>query len=451
MRPLPQLLPIALFITLASAANAATFRDLPADVKAQVDLRLTRASNEIGASPFATLTSFEVHGESEDEGVIETTRRLGVKTVVLHNIHSSLPYAKDRRLNHWLDACDKAQIETRCILHSTDLNLWRQALTNYGGRIRHWSFLNEPNAPTDNDHSRPLCMPEKYVELLTQVRKIRDEVAPQCRLWGPETAMLQVMEDSPFPWLKRGLQAGLLRQVDGISIHPYRQGYSPINVPENPSTFEGRPGAGYRTYEEQIAVLRQRTGNKPVAVTEVGWSTTPQGTICENTQAKFALRQQIQDFALGLDCAVYFLLRERHVDRPCPRWHIENHFGIVHTDNTPKPAYTALQTLYSQLDSGCLKSSLPAVFSAAKVKWYLYEDNRGTVPTLKLCYWLPVPAEDNFPPTTTSVKLSGVTVTPVALSDCPMILRLHKIAGQWGYPVLIHPVLQTVQDDLQWQ
>jgi hypothetical protein len=91
--------------------------------------------------------------------------------------------------------------------------------------------------------------------------------------------MLQLMEDAPFPWLKRCLQAGLLEQVDGISIHPYRQGYSPKNVPENPSTFDGKPGDGYKTYEEQIAVLRQRTANKPVAVTEVGWSTTPQGSI----------------------------------------------------------------------------------------------------------------------------------------------------------------------------
>jgi len=37
------------------------------------------------------------------------------------------------------------------------------------------------------------------------------------------------------------------------------------------------------------------------------------------------------------------------VDRPCPLWHIENHFGIVHTDNTPKPAYIALQTVQDDL------------------------------------------------------------------------------------------------------
>mgnify|MGYP006961817901 CR=1 FL=1 len=105
------------------------------------------------------------------------------------------------------------------------------------------------------------------------------------------------------------------------------------------------------------------------------------------------------------------------MDCPCPLWHIENHFGIVHTDNTPKPAYIALQTLYSQLDCGCVKSLLPVQFGAANVKWYLYEDNRRAVPALKLFYWLPVPAEDNFPHTTTSVKLSGVTVPQVTLAE----------------------------------
>jgi hypothetical protein len=130
---------------------------------------------------------------------------------------------------------------------------------------------------------------------------------------------------------------------------------------------------------------------------------------------------------------------------------MENHFGIVHTDNSPKPAYVALQTLYSQLDSGCAKSALPIQFSAAGVKWYLYEDNRGAVPTLKLFYWLPVPADDDFPRTTTSVELAGVTVPEAAVSDCPMILRLHKIDDRWGRPVLIDPVLQTVQDNVAWR
>lgn len=442
----------AALLALATAAGAApTFGELSTETKAKIDVRLARPSGEISASPFATLTSFEVHGEDEDAGVIETMRQLGVKTVVMHNIHMCLPDPKDRRLNAWLDGCDKAGITVRAILASPDMTLWRQALTNYGGRIHHWSFLNEPNQPTNNDHTKPTVMPEQYVAWLAQVRKIRDEVAPGCKLYGPEAAMLQMMEDQPFPWLARCLKAGLLDQVDGISVHPYRQGYSPRNIPENPSTFEGRPGVGYVTYEEQIASLRERTGNKPVAVTEVGWSTTPEGNICEHTQAKFALRQQVMDFALGLDCAVYFLLRERHLNYPLPLWHIENHFGIVHTDNTPKPAYIALQTLYSQLDSACVKADLPVEFTRPGVKWYLFRDARGPVPMLKLVYWLPVPAQDDLAAVETAVRVGDVRVPRVPLDDTPRILRLHQIDGRWGYPILIDLILQRMRQDVAWE
>jgi hypothetical protein len=262
--------------------------------------------------------------------------------------------------------------------------------------------------------------------------------------------MLQVMEDAPFPWLAKCLQAGLLDQVDGVSVHPYRQGYSPRNIPENPSTFEGRPGVGYATYEEQIARLRERIANKPVAVTEVGWSTTPEGSICEHTQAKFALRQQVMDFALGLDCAVYFLLRERHLDCPAPLWNIENHFGIVHTDNTPKPAYIALQTLYSQLHSACVKSDVPVEFSQPGVKWYLFADNSGAVPMRKLVYWLPVPAQDDLKVVETEVKVGDTVVPKVPLDDTPRTVRLHQVDGLWGYPILIDPVLQRLRDNVAW-
>ncbi len=438
-------------LAMATLSLAQTFRDLPEATRAQVDLRLKRSSDEITASPFATLTSFEVHGESEDAGVIETMRKLGVKTVVMHNIHGSLGDPQDPRLNNWLNACARAGIEVRCILVSQDLDFWRQALTNYGGRIKHWSLLNEPNAPTDNDHTRPAVMPEDYARLALDVKRVRDEVAPDVKLYGPETAMLQLMEDWPFPWLKRCLAAGLLEAVDGISIHPYRQGYSPTNIPENPSTFGGEPGAGYTTYEEQIGVLRRMVGDKPIVVNEVGWSTTPEGSICEHTQAKFALRQQLQDFALGIECAVYFLLRERHVDQPAPLWNLENHFGIVHIDNTPKPAYIALQTLYSQLDSACTRSAEPVEFSLPGVKWYLYEDPRGPVPTRKLFYWLPVPAQDAFVPQKSAVRIGEVTVPEVLVTDTPRLLRLHQIEGQWGYPVLVDLVLQRIRDDVAWE
>ena len=422
--------------------------------KPTIDVPLRRSSNAIPASPFATLTSFEVHGEDEDAGVVASMRALGVKWVMMHNIHGSLPDPADRRLNHWLRMCKEAGIGVRCILASRDLELWRKAVRNYGDRIASWHFLNEPNAPTDNDHTKPAVTPEAYVAEARAVRAILRAERPGLRLFGPETAMLQCMEEQPYPWLRLAFGAGLAGAVDGVSIHPYRQAYSPSNVPENPSTFEGRPGAGYRTYEEQVAALRRLAPGKPIAVTEVGWSTAPIGPlngstrerITELTQAKFALRQQVQDFAVGVEVATYFLLRERHDNAPCPPGHIENHFGIVHPDNTPKPAYIALQTLYAQLDSRCKRDTRTrATFGTPGVKWYLFDDRSGRIPVRKLVYWQPITASDDCPVLRTNVTVGGVRVQGLPLSDAPRILRLHQIKGRWGRPCVVDLMSQTAE------
>ncbi|MBC7289605.1 MAG: hypothetical protein H5T86_16510, partial [Armatimonadetes bacterium] len=290
--------------TLRMANAQETFAQLRADIRNRIPLRLARSSDEIRASPFATLTSFEVHGAAEDEGVIETARRLGVKHIVMHNIHGSLRDPNDPRLSRWCRLCQAAGIEVRAILHTTDLDLWRAAFLNWGDRIAFWSYLNEPNSPQDNDHTRPHWMPGRYVAELRQVRRLRDTLAPQVKLGGPEVAMLQVMEEQPFPWLRLCIEAGLLDEIDFFTFHPYRQGYSPENIPENPSRFWnwGTPPP-WKTYEDQIRELRRLVGNKPLVVDEVGWSTTPQGPICEHTQAKFALRQQVLDFSLGVEVA----------------------------------------------------------------------------------------------------------------------------------------------------
>ncbi|HEX2999597.1 MAG TPA: hypothetical protein VHR86_05105, partial [Armatimonadota bacterium] len=430
------------------AAPNSAFGTLPVDLQTKLIPRLQRSSREIVSAPFASLTSFEVHAASEDPGVIASMAALGVKYVVLHNIHDSLAQPGEPRLTAWLDACDTAGIETRCILNARDPEVWRTAVRNYGERIHHFSYLNEPNQPVKDDHTHPHVMPEQYVAELREVRRAVRGIRRDVYLYGPELAMLMVMEEKPFPWLRRALEAGLLDYVDGVSFHPYRQGYSPKNMPEHPSTFEGRPGEGYRTYLEQLAVLRERVRNYPLVINEVGWSTTPKGPISELTQAKFALRQQIMDFAAGIRPAVYFMLRERHVDRPFPAGHLENHFGIVRDDNTPKPAYRALQTLYALLDDGWVPVNAKEHFTQKDVLSFAFEKVEGDVPVRQLLYWLPEPAADDFPLRHTACTLNGVTVSELPLSEAPRALRLHQVQGRWGYPLLVDLLAQKQEATL---
>ncbi|MBC7287975.1 MAG: hypothetical protein H5T86_08005, partial [Armatimonadetes bacterium] len=151
---------------------------------------------------------------------------------------------------------------------------------------------------------------------------------------------------------------------------------------------------------------------------------------------------------------------ERHVDRPYPLWHIENHFGIVHVDNTPKPAYKALQALYSQLDSDCKSASgVPVEFRVtrpsrdaldAQPKWFLYEDMSGEVPVRKLVFWYPVPAKDNFQPALADISVGNATATGVPITDAPQILRVHKVDERWGWPVLIDPLRYQMLENISW-
>jgi len=410
------------------------------------EIVVARRSSEIRSSPFATLDSFEVHGEQDDPGVIESMARLGVKHVVMHNIHMCLPDPADRRLNAWIDGCAREGIEVRCILYNRDPEFWRTALRNYGDRIKHWSYLNEPNGPDENnDHSKPVVRPEVYVSEIAAVRKVMHEERPDCRLYGPELAMVQHIEEYPWPWVRLAIEAGLLNWIDGFSIHPYRQGYSPSNVPENPSTFGGEPTDRYTTYEEQIATLREMTRHKPIVVNEVGWSTTPVGPITELTQAKFALRQEIQDFALGMECATYFMIRERYPDAPFPAGHFENHTGITRTDNTPKPAYLSLQALYSQLDDDCTRAYPAATFGRDGVKWYVFDNHAGAVPVRMLFYWLPLPARDDFPTEAVDVNVGDLALAGLPISESPRMLRLTLEDGKWGRPVLVNLVARDVE------
>ena len=455
------LMAMELMIVAGSVAAEPTFNSLPEATRKTIPIRLERTSNEIPDSPFATMGSLEVWRESEDLGVVETMRQLGIKHIVMQNLNDNVTNPKNPRLDRFYNACKAAGIEVRAILNFADLKLWEAALRNWGDSITYWSYLNEPNSPQNDDHTNPRLMPEKYVTEIHAVRQLRDRVAPKVKLGGPEVGMLQVMEEEPFPWLRRALEAGLSKEIDFFSFHPYRQGYSPSNVPEYPSRFFGwgTMPKEYHTYEGQIAELRRRVGNKPLVVDEVGWSTTTTGPISEHTQAKFALRQQIQDFALGMDVAVYFMLRERHVNAPFPLGNTENHFGIVRVDNTPKLAYTALQNLYSQIDGRDKLSKVtvtvsmtgqPPKMKDVVPKWYLFEDEADGVRTRKLLYWLPTAAQDTYPLVKAQVQIGDVVVEGVPISDAPQILRLHEIDGKWGWPVRIDMILHRADTKIAW-
>jgi hypothetical protein len=439
-----------------------SFARLPTQVRSRINFSLQRSSDRIAASPFATVISFLANiNAAEDAISIQEMKDLGLKHLLLYNAEKQLGESKNPRLNQLLSLCEQADIEVRCKVDNPDVDFWKKVVSNYGSRIQHYYYLNEPNVPKTNDFSSPRVSPETYVSGLGKVRGAITKINPKIKLYGPEVALLQCMESKPYPWIPLAIDAGLLDYVDGISFHPYRQSYNQKNVPENPSTFDGKPTSRYDSYIEQIQVLKEMVKGKPISVTEAGWSTaipkapiTPfqSGIISELTQAKFLLRQQIMDFAVGMEMSTFFLLRDRHVDRPYPKGHIENSFGIVRENNSPKVAFVALQSLYALLDNNSrLNTSVKIQFNDPRVVYFVFDDPSPPYPKRKIFYWLPVPASDSFATQKVDLQIEQGKMPALALSDSPRLLQLYQIDGRWGYPVAVNLLTKKAQLDLSWQ
>ena len=125
-----------------------------------------------------------------------------------------------------------------------------------------------------------------------------------------------------------GDQSGAL---DRANIHPYTGGKSPT-----PSLVRA-----------EIARLRPVTGDKPVVATDAGFHTAlgaaapAQPGVDERTAAIYTLRTVLEHFGDGVQRTY---LREL-VDEANDLNDERVSYGLMHTDFSPKPAYTALQRL----------------------------------------------------------------------------------------------------------
>ncbi|MCJ2021812.1 calcium-binding protein, partial [Methylobacterium sp. E-065] len=119
---------------------------------------------------------------------------------------------------------------------------------------------------------------------------------------------------------------------------------------------------------------------KPIAITELGYQTSIAAGIAnkwegvdENTQAKLILNSVLDAAQLGPSKIYLYQLLDAYSDPQ--NTNIENHFGLFHLDNTPKPAATALHNLTtilsdpgsnaSQFTPGGLAYSLSGMPSSA--------------------------------------------------------------------------------------
>jgi endonuclease/exonuclease/phosphatase family metal-dependent hydrolase len=116
-----------------------------------------------------------------------------------------------------------------------------------------------------------------------------------------------------------------------MNVHPYRY----------PSSPEERP-----LYDDLVRLRKLMEkygdGGKPIWITEIGWP-THQGRrgVSPERQAEMLARTYLLALQAGTQVIFWY---EFQAPEGRPDYN-EDHFGIVHRDLSPKPAYTALATL----------------------------------------------------------------------------------------------------------
>jgi len=159
----------------------------------------------------------------------------------------------------------------------------------------------------------------------------------------------------PFPtdderswrYIKQFLSSGILRWLDGITIHAYRDGsYPPESV--------GSTYARLRQLIHQYAPDEKKS-RLPILSGEWGYASSWDGVsersidtllaVTIQTQADFAVRQQLFNLANGVPLSMWY---EWVNNDPDPHVTFTNH-GLVTSKLERKPVYLALQTMTNEL------------------------------------------------------------------------------------------------------
>ena len=127
------------------------------------------------------------------------------------------------------------------------------------------------------------------------------------------------------------MKLGLLRYVDAVSVHPYRDAH-----PETALEDLLRVQDLIVKYSPDKAV--------PIVVSEWGYSTLHPG-VTEEFQATYLQRMFLVNTVAGVEFTIWYDFRN---DGPDSR-NFEHNFGLFRQDGMPKPALEAVKTMAQQL------------------------------------------------------------------------------------------------------
>jgi hypothetical protein len=206
------------------------------------------------------------------------------------------------------------------------------AVARYKDHMSAWQVWNEPNVSL---FWRPEPDPVAYADLLKHAYyaiKYADPAAVVVMAGLANDASHQVPEHVWYPpeaFLEAVYDAGAGAAFDAAARHPYTH------------PFEGTRGLRGRLEALRAVMESHGDHDKPIWVTEYGYSALPAARVSDDLQATWLVRSL--DAALALDYVPTVLLYNfREKGRDPNDW--EHNYGLVEHDWRPKPAYEAVRT-----------------------------------------------------------------------------------------------------------
>jgi hypothetical protein len=215
-------------------------------------------------------------------------------------------------------------------------------VSRYGDRVYAWETWNEPNSGVYFVAADPAV---EYATLVSTTYRTVKAVDASARLVAG--AVMQ----SDYEFVDRLYAAGIKGSFDALSIHPYCEDRSPLDL----------GGAIRLSFIRGVPAVREvmlRNGDdKPMWLTEFGWSTavtrrTPDPSrngVDEETQAAYIARaiQQLPRWPYVAGAIVYTLM-----DPGGDPTVLNDNYGLVRFDGTPKPGYAAFKAAADVVQSG---------------------------------------------------------------------------------------------------
>ncbi len=168
----------------------------------------------------------------------------------------------------------------------------------------------------------------------------------------PATAHLPVLT----PSLAGPGSADKLKPLDAFdkgNIHTYNGGHKP----------------GWGMSEYVIPQLKELTGDKPLVLTETGWSNA---AVSQQEEAKYVPRLYLENFNRGIERTFLYQFAKQRQDNS-----YESDWGILNYDGSPQPAFTSLKNLIS-----LVKDASKAKFTPGSLNYQLSGDMTGVNHTL---------------------------------------------------------------------